>query len=247
MSVFSTPQQLEQIRIILSSYLRLPFSGETIPGAVMEAVLAYARDATTLHTYDFVDVIKRDARCGWQVKATKAATPVTWKRAKIPNATSLIRASRRSASGLQDLGNAIIEFCNIHARQSLIAYDLDEIGYSRLIIHEDGHVTYFERLLCTRKNPDLFNPRDFKWKWSRPKRTIKKEQLSALHGIHVPTGKKWWAWHGLGENQLHFSGEVAWWPKKGNGHVAMFRLPTDREKISFENLMEFLSRLDMPT
>jgi len=213
----------------------------------MEAVLAHVRSATTMPTYDFVDVVKHEDRCGWQVKSTKAGTPVTWKRAKIPNATSLIKASKKSAAGLQQLGNAIIEFCNAHAHESLSKYDLDEIGYSRLIIHKDGHVTYFERLLCTRESPRLFNPHDFKWKWSHPKHTIKKEQLPALHGTHKPTGEKWWAWHGLGENQLHFSGEAAWWPQPRSHHVVTFKLPTGDEKISFEMFAELLSHLDLPT
>ena len=40
------------------------------------------RQGEVLGTYDFVDVIKRGSKCGWQVKSTKESTPVTWKRAK---------------------------------------------------------------------------------------------------------------------------------------------------------------------
>ncbi|MFQ5852698.1 MAG: hypothetical protein ACE5JU_19230 [Candidatus Binatia bacterium] len=246
MSAFSTPQQLEQIRIILSRYVRLPFSGDTIPGAVMEAVLAHVRGAERLNTYDFVDVVNRDEHCGWQVKSTKVGTPVTWKRAKIPNARALIEASRKSSAGLQRLGDAIIEFCNAHVQRSLEDYGLNEIGYCRLIVHEDGRVTYFEKLLCTRHKPLLFTPEDFVWRWSTPKRTVRKEQLQALHGIHNPTNKKWWAWHGLGENQLHFSGESAWWPGAGDHHTVTFSLPTEAEKVPLEGLLKLLSRLDAP-
>jgi hypothetical protein len=202
--IFSSTAQLKEIGRVLSTYMRLPLSSDTIPGAVMEALLGHIREGEVLGKYDFVDVIKQTTKCGWQVKSTKEGTPVTWKRAKIPNREKLVAASRKSKSGLQALGNAIIDFCNAHVLASLNTYELEQIGYCRLIIHDDGQVTYFERLLATRQNPQLFKPSDFVWKWSKPKKMKKKEQLSALHGIHKATKKKWFAWHGLGENQLHF-------------------------------------------
>lgn len=104
MGIFSTNEQLDLICKILSRYIRLPFSGKTIPGAIMEGVLAHVRDGQVLNTYDFVDVIEPVDRVGWQVKSTKSSTPVTWKRAKIPNAPELIENSRKSLQGLQDLG-----------------------------------------------------------------------------------------------------------------------------------------------
>ncbi|MDT5060628.1 MAG: hypothetical protein QOH63_1087 [Acidobacteriota bacterium] len=213
LSLFSSPKQLNQLVDILSKYIRLPFSSVNIPGAVLEAAMAHIRRGTVLRTYDFVDVIKRDEHIGWQMKSTLAKTPVTWKRAKIPDSPKLIKESKKSAKGAQELGDAILTFCNAHAAASLGDYDLNEIGFSRLIVHASGQVTYYERLLCSKKNPVLFNPEEFKWKWSEPKKTIKKEQLSAFHGTHIPSGKKWFAWHGLGENQLHFPGEKTWWPK----------------------------------
>jgi len=103
MSIFSTPRQLEKIKTILSGYTKLPFSPETIPGSVMEAVLANVHAAQILNTYDFVDVIKPKNKIGWQVKSTKAKTPVTWKRAKIPNAPELIKKSKKGAKELQVL------------------------------------------------------------------------------------------------------------------------------------------------
>ncbi len=115
--VFSTPEQLTRLADILSKYIRLPFSEDTIPGAVLEGTLAHIRNADVLKTYDFVDVVKLDSRIGWQVKSTKSTTPVTWKRAKIPSQEQLILASRQSEQGLQNLGDAIIEFCNAHARE----------------------------------------------------------------------------------------------------------------------------------
>lgn len=213
----------------------------------MEGALAYVRGASVLRTYDFVDVVKRDSRCGWQVKSTKATTPVTWKRAKIPNSVQLIAESKISPAGAQALGDAIIAFCNAHAQHSLQLYDLDEIGYSRLIVHENGTVTYFEKLLCTREAPTIFNSSDFEWQWSIPKKTVKKEQLPALHGIYKPDHKKWFAWHGLGENQLHFSGEKSWWPSEGNQHQVSFNLPTDGDKISVERFIELLAGLNAVT
>jgi hypothetical protein len=247
MSIFSSSEELILIKETLSKYLRLPFSGETIPGAVMEAVLSYIRKAKRLNTYDFVDVIDIESRCGWQVKSTKSQTPVTWKRAKIPNSLELIEESRSGVAGLQKLGDAIIAFCNAHAQESIDLYDLNEIGYSRLILFDDGRVCYFERLLCTRDNPNVFNKDDFIWRWSIPKKTVKKEQLQALHGINKHTQKKWWAWHGLGENQLHFSGENEWWPKS-DAHTATFQFPGESEKISLERLFDILLKSDeMPS
>jgi hypothetical protein len=209
----------------------------------MEAVLAHVRDAVRLNTYDYVDVYKPADKVGWSIKSTKASTPVTWKRAKLPDQVHLIEQSRASKAGLQQLGDAIIEFCNAHARASMALYGLEEIGYSRLIVHDSGDVTYFERKLCDKDNPNIFNPADFEWSWSVPKKTTKKEQLPALRGIHRPSEKKWWAWHGLGENQLHFSGEGAWWPKPGDAHAVSFKFPTDDEKISFDRLTELLEAL----
>lgn len=247
-AVFSTGRQLRQLAEILSKYARLPFSPSTIPGGVLEGALAYVRSAEVLLTYDFVDVVNRGKHCGWQVKSTLAGTPVTWKRAKIPGSVALIAASKRSAGGTQALGDAIIRFCNAHAAESLDNYGIEEIGYSRLIIFPNGRVLYFERLLCTRDSPRIFDPADFEWRWSAPKRTVKKEQLPALHGFHRPTGQKWWAWHGLGENQLHFSGERAWWPPSArHPHAITFSFPTDDERIAVEKFIAMLARLDDST
>jgi len=204
----------------------------------MEDVIAHVRGAEVKNTYDFVDVVAPALRVGWQVKATKSSTPITWKRAKIENKEALIAESRQSPEGLQALGDAIIDFCNAHARESLSLYSLRAIGFSRLIVHPNGALTYYERLLATAAAPDVFDKSEFTWAWSVPKKTTKKEQLSALHGTHEPTRKKWWAWHGLGENQLHFSGEKAWWPPRGDQHRVDFRMPADR--LTFSQLLEML-------
>lgn len=242
-AIFSTSDQLELLTDILSKFARLPFAPTSIPGAVLEGALAHVRGGKVLETYDFVDVIQPEARCGWQVKSTKASTPVTWKRAEIPDAVALIAASKESAIGAQALGDALIKFCNDHARESIRLYDLAAVGYSRLIIFPNGQVMYFERLLCDRDSPSIFNPADFDWRWSKPKKTVTKEQLSALHGFHRSTGRKWWAWHGLGENQLHFSGESSWWPPFGAAHTATFPFPTDTDRVGWEEFAELLTRL----
>ena len=242
-AIFSTKEQLGEIARILSSYIRLPLSTDTIPGALMEGLLAHVRGGVVKPTYDFVDVVNADLKCGWQIKSTKASTPVTWKRAKIRDAENLIKASRRNKAGCQKLGDGIIDFCNAHAKESIELYDLNEIGYCRLIVHEDGLVTYFERLLCTREAPILFNKRDFTWRWSKPKKTKKKEQLPALHGTHTASKKKWFAWHGLGENQLHFSGEKTWWPEAADSHAVTFKFPGEEDRIGLESFVEFLSKL----
>src|SRR5258708_35610114 len=179
-----------EIGRVLSTYMRLPLSSDTIPGGIMEALLAHVREGVVLGKYDFVDVIKPVSKCGWQVKSTKASTPVTWKRAKIPKREKLISASRRSKGGVQAPCDAIIEFCNAHALASLNFYKLEQIGYCRLITHPNGDVTYFERLLVTREKPRLFAASDFVWKWSQPKKTTKKAQLPPLPAIHNPTTKK---------------------------------------------------------
>ncbi len=245
MSIYSSPDSLAKIERILTRYLRLPFSDNTIPGAIMEAVLAHVRSGEVLNTYDFVDVIKLDEKYGWQVKSTKESTPVTWKRAKIPNALELIENSRESDEGLQKLGDAILHFCNEHAEESMKTYNLDRIGYARLIVHKNGEVTYFERQLCTKDNPIIFCPEEFEWRWSAPKKTTKKEQLSALHGIHKQTNQKWWAWHGLGENQLHFSGEGAWWPtEEADQHSLKFQMPNQAEKLTLDSFLSMLESFD---
>ena len=242
-AIFSTKEQLDEIARILSSYIRLPLSTDTIPGALMEGLLAHVRGGVVKPTYDFVDVVNTDLKCGWQIKSTKASTPVTWKRAKIRNGDELIKASQQNEDDLQKLGDAIIDFCNAHIKSSIELYDLDEIGFCRLIVHKNRLVTYYERLLCTRKAPILFHKKDFTWRWSKPKKTKKKEQLSALHGIHVASEKKWFAWHGRGENQLHFTGEKTWWPKTDDIHAITFNFPPEEDRIGLERFVEFLSKL----
>ncbi len=175
-TVFSRRGELEKVERILSNYLRLSFSVDIIPGALMEAVLAQVRGAQVLRNYDFVDVVSESQRIGWQVKSTKATTPLTWKRAKIPDSPALIAASESSDEARQQLGDALIRFCNQHAHHSLKKHKLDVIGYSRLILNAGGDVIYFEKTLCTRESPDLFNPANFRWQWSTQKSGLKKEQ-----------------------------------------------------------------------
>lgn len=231
---------LEHLVALLRGYMRLPFAGRMLPGRYVETAVARIKDGTVLPTYDFVDVVNIGERIGWQVKSTMQSTPVTWKRAKIPNALALIDQSRVSATGIQALGDAIIAFCNEHAVESLQRYDLDRIGYCRVLLREDS-VLYFERELITRERPVLFDPAEFTWRWSVAKKTQGKEQLSALHGHHQKSGRKWFAAHILGENQLHFSGEPAWWPHPQDGTPqATFTYPSKSEVISFDDLISWL-------
>lgn len=251
MNAYSTKAELRQIAEYLIAYMRIPyFQEDTVPGKVMEKILALVRNAEQLATYDYVDVVIR-GKVGWQVKSTKATTPLTWKRAKIANADALIKNSEKSARGAQKLGATIIDFCNDHAEKSLRFYELDEIGYARLIMFDDHTAIYFERVVCTRERPAIFSAGDFSWKWSRQKSTKKKEQLSALHGTNTRSEKKAFAWHGRGENQLHFSGEEDWWPTivrpakegefnfSGDGHAVAFKLPS--RKVAWEGLTKFLN------
>lgn len=246
-ALFSSREQLEAVAHVLTRYMTLPFFEDKIPGAVMEGALASVRDAEVLRTYDFVDVVKREAKLGWQVKSTQANTPLTWKRAKIPDALALIEASQLSPEGLQVLGDAILGFCNAPARQSLELYDLDAIGYSRLILNlQTATATYFERELCTRRQPLIFHPEEFIWHWTPAKaiQSAKKEQLSSLQGIHRATKTKWFAWHGRGENQLHFSGERVWWPQNDSSRHITFAVPPLSQRLDLKRFIELLSRLD---
>ena len=192
----------------VSSFFRLPFATESIPGGFAEALIADHYDGEVLATYDFVDVICSKEQIGWQVKSTKATTPVTWKRAKIEGSVELIQDSDLSGD-TSILGAKIIESCNDHVQESLDKYDLREIRYAR-IISCPGRFTYFEKHLVDANSRTLFEPTDYTWAWSKPKRTRVKEQLRALHGFRGED--KWFAWHGRGENQLHFTGERNWWP-----------------------------------
>lgn len=242
--IFSTREELEEIRRRLHTYTRLAFVEDSVPGALMEHVLASVRGGKVLKTYDFVDVVGQATQIGWQVKSTKENTPVTWKRAKIPNSRELIDRSDREPEATQELGDAIIRFCNEHGRESLAKYDLSAIGYARLILHSNGYVTYFERELLTRADTEVFRPSDFTWRWSKQKTTRTKEQLSALHGFSRDSGEKWFAWHGRGENQLHFSGEQSWWPAVDDPHAVRFRLSSASEKVDLETLARLFGGLD---
>lgn len=275
MTVYSTETQLKDIAHYLTAYMKIPyFQDDAIPGQIMEKIISLVRNGEQLNTYDYVDVImpgrkndrpkkKKDGKkmrseeqpdwrqqFGWSIKSTKEGTPLTWKRAKIKNSELLIKASN-TAQGLHALGNAIIDFCNAHAAESIAKFQLDAIGYARLIMHPDGTVTYFEKELCTREYPSIFKRDDYVWSWSVPKETTKKEQLSALHGVNKNTEKKAFAWHGRGENQLHFSGEDEWWPTiakptapeqinfSADGHAMAFKLP--ELKVDWDALVHFLN------
>lgn len=241
---FSTPEQMRLLGSILSRYALLPFRPATPTGSLVENIFAHIRGGEVMNTYDFVDVIEPADGCGWQVKSTKSSTPITWKRAKLPDSALLIQQSVDSTEATQDLGRSIIENCNSHAIASLDKFDLEEIGYSRLILKPDGMATYFERSLCSQSHPILFQPDDYHWEWSQPKRTITKEQLPALHGIERRTGKKSWAWHGRGENQLHFYGESHWWPEESDLRSFSFQMPTAGDVLSVDQFLDLLAQLD---
>ena len=244
MPLHSTPAQLEQISDLVRNFLRLPFGFRSVPGNLLEALLEITKGSGTerLRTYDFVDVINRNERIGWQVKSLDADTPVTWIRGKLPGKQLLINSSFESQEARQALGNAILSYCNNHALASLEKYKLGQIGYVRLINYGTSF-RYFERTLVDAENPILFNPADYYWAWSEPKMTKKKEQLPAFHGTHIQSGVKHFAWHGQGENQLHFNGEKTWWPDTSYPYSIQFAAPTEQELVSLETLAEWLASL----
>lgn len=242
---FSSEQRLRQIAETIVGYSRTPFVTDSIPGDLMEHILADTVDGISLKTYDFIDVYDNKSNIGWQVKSTKDTTPVTWKRAKIARANEMIEAAYENDEGLQELGNAIINYCNSHVEESFEKYRIDALYYSRLILFDKKNykeVMYFEKFLCSKDNPVIFNPDDFAWEWSQPKKTIKKEQLPALHGKNIHSNVKWFAWHGLGENQLHFTGEKNWWPTDENNCIK-FKLVDSVEKINVRKYLDFLRKL----
>lgn len=242
--LFSSADDLDRIQKILTALLRLPLTEHTISGDLMERVFAHVRSAEVLRTYDFVDVIDRQKKIGWQVKSTMAATPVTWIRGKISNRESMISESEKSDKGMKALGASILDYCNDHILHSgFEKYDLDHVGYIRLIVFPDGTLRYFERYLCSRDKPVLFDSKLYSWQWSVQKKAKSKEQLSALHGFFNDQSgeppRKHWAWHGRGENQLHFSGEGEWWPNDKDSHSREFKFPRDG-KLDFDDLVRLL-------
>ena len=244
MPLLSNPQQLQRIRALVFNYLRLPLDTSNVPGSFMEANLKEARggDTEVLRTYDFVDVISRSEKRGWQVKSTKSTTPVTWIRGKIARKEELIRASHLTDAGLQELGDAVLNYCNAHIANSFRLYGLEEIGYARLI-NFGSKFRYFEIPLLKNDGSVLFRPTDYEWRWSQQKKTLAKEQKPALHGFHKQTQVKHWAWHGQGENQLHFTGERLWWPKETYQHGISFDGPSETQTVSFEALADWLATL----
>ena len=228
-------EDVEAIADQLASFFRLPFASESIPGGFAEALIADHYRGEVLATYDFVDVVCKERRIGWQIKSTKATTPVTWKRAKIEGSAELIQDSDLSGDTLT-LGDRVIETCNNHIQDSLDKYELTEIRYARIISCPD-RFTYFEKTLVEQGNRILFNPAEFTWAWSEPKRTKTKEQLPALHGFRDED--KWFAWHGRGENQLHFSGEKNWWPNVDSEAISATR-PKYGQQRTWPELIDWL-------
>lgn len=240
-SLYSSDAQLGQLSALIRGYLRLPFSEGLLPGRYIESAVALVKQGKVLRTYDFVDVVNEDSGVGWQVKCTQDKTPVTCKRAKIPNASTLIEESRKSVAKTQSLGRRIIEFCNEHASDSLQQYNLSQIGYCRVVVRETD-VLYFEREIVSMDAPLVFDPTAFYWEWSQRKKSSGKEMLPALHGINIETGEKWFAAHVLGENQLHFSGEKNWWPVEGDDlHSLTISRPSDHEMIRYEEFLEWVT------
>ena len=229
----------ETLKRYFRTFLRLPWIEDSIPGSIVENIVSLAYNANVLKTYDFIDLVKQKSKIGWQVKSTKENTPVTWKRAKIPNKEELISKSIDNVDGLQYLGNSIIEFCNDHAQKSIDRYGLDEIRYSRCIVKKDREILYFERTLATKSSPKVFNEENFYWKWSKPKKTKTKEQLPALHGYRIKDDKKIWAWHGHSENQLHFDGDKEWWNDADNFMSFTLKMP---KKLSWHQFFEILEK-----
>lgn len=234
--IFSNKEELNKLKNCIKGYCKMPMSGNGFPGSVLEDIFAYARGAEKLNTYDFIDVLDSKNKIGWQVKSSKDKTPLTWKRVKLDNASSFINNSIKSSIDCQVLGDLIIDTCNKNALESINKFNLDEVGYSRLILSDDGTLCYFEKILCTKNNPCIFNKEDFEWKWAKSKKGKNKEILSSFQGFNKKTGVKWFSWHGLGENQLHFNGEKEWY-KESCINMSHFSKTNDKLPMEYlENL-----------
>lgn len=234
-SILTSPIQLAKIKELLEAFLLLPFF-DGIPGKVLELILSHVHDGRVLGTYDFIDIVNDKERIGWQVKSTKKSTPITWKRAKIPAKAELIEQSKKTAAGKKVLGDAIINYCNQHVIESIKEFRLSQLIYARLIDWENGSYTYFERPLAI--SGILFDPNDFEWHWSTPKTATKKEQLPAFHGRHKSMDIAMFAWHGLGENQLHFKGEHTWWPNSAYPFQVTISAP--KKRLAITEILEIL-------
>lgn len=230
--------QLQDIKKMARAFLLLP-TERSLPGHIVETIVANVHNAEVLGTYDFIDVVDHTRQIGWQIKSTKKSTPVTWKRAKIQDRERLIKESEENIEGCQNLGNAIIRFCNSHVQESIQKYNLKHLVYARLIDNENGSFTYFERELPI--SGILFIPEDFEWSWSLQKKTTKKEQLPAFHGRSIAKKQSWFAWHGRGENQLHFKGEYNWWPQPDYPCQITFEEP--QQKLTISDLLNLFSHL----
>lgn len=236
--MYLTEEQLQKLGSYLKAYLKLPVaSGDRVPGEDFEKIVAAAINGEALGKKDFVDVLTFDKRWGKQTKSGIYGNNIIWKRAKIDNSEQLVLESKNSISAAQQLGKLLIDQCNEHIIDSINKYNLDGITYSRLIIKEPDILEYFEKFLCTKNDPIVFESKDIYWKWSNTKKSLKKEYLPALHGINIKTGETIWQWNGLGDNQLNFPGEKLWWPK----NRTIFTFPNDNEKVSFEKLLVLLS------
>lgn len=238
--LFSSSAELEKIRDIVFAFARLPFAKSGIPGAVLETVLAEVRKGKIITKRHFVDVVAEGGDIGWQVKSTSGNSPLTWNRARIADQEDLIAESRAGTAGCQALGNAIIAFCNDHAVKSLAEYNLDEIGLARLHVDDNGDALYFERLLCSRRSPAVFNPADFSWKWAE-KEPGNKRHSGGFHGFNKSTGSKWFSWFGRGAYQLHFPGEAQWRTETSHGHAIRFRIPGAADRLSVDAFLALMA------
>ena len=210
----------------IQAYSRLPFYRNSVPGDVLESIIAEAYNGSSSGSYSFVDVIA--GQRGYQVKCALSTTPVTWKRVKLPNKNKLLENSSP-----QQLGDMVIDFCNANVQAGFDKHpEMQEIIYSRLVhFKKDNEAAYFERPLCTRANPVLFNKQDYIWSWN----TFTCQTSAALVGTDLK-GTKVFSWYGQGENQLHFHGEALWHP------ASYDKFKMSPTSISYSDLAQRLSK-----
>ena len=219
MGIYSSKEELEKIANAIIKYFNAPFSRENVPGPVLEEIIEECKGWPALGGIDFVDNLSPNGNCGVQCKSGSTRRwsleknkwlfrQRPWGRITIPlSKRILIDESYINPILLQELGDSVIDTFNDKIKFSIEKYNLDEIGYIGLVFNPNSTFQYYERSICLRNNPILFDKKDFRWEWSIPK---KETDSPVLKGINIKTNQVWVRWKAHGDTQLDFMGAEFW-------------------------------------
>lgn len=222
-------RHLDDLGRYIKAYQSLPFFDGSVPGKILETLVAFAFQGRVLNTLDFVDVVS--GKVGWQVKSIKAGSDVTWKRVTIANPEFLLELSYEEPAFL---GRYLIDICNDHIFDSFVKYGLEDIRYIKAEIHP-SNVVLVEKSIVTNDSIVAFDHDDFYWHWTEPKHRNNKELLPSFSGFHKETNSKWFSWNGLGDNQFRFTYEKVW---AMEGAVSKSISTEDVVSVSLEELIK---------